>query len=288
MTLLTPGECDLPPSRLIPLANGAIVEFWENSAEDCLLFYPGSLLEPGQYILLISAFHKEGLSVAALHFAGHGKCLKTWDFTFATLVGQGLAAERLLREHGFARIAACGHSQGGIITLAHAAVSRELDAAFAVDAVFPDSASVFILTRFPRLARDGIMRILGKCARIMPRLPVPLPVYISLRRVMAAKKENIVIGAGIRRISYPLRFLESLLLYRIPRRLNCPFWLFAAKDDALFTRQIILETFSAIEAPSKALVWLADGGHMAPFHPENTQFIARYCAKRLASLRRTD
>lgn len=280
-------ECDLPISRLIHLVGGAIVEVWKKSAEKCLLFYPGSLLEPGHYILLISAFYSAGFSVAGLHLAGHGKCLKSQKFTFADLVEQGRAAEEMLRARGFHKIVVCGHSQGGSLTLAHAAASKNLYAAFAIDAFFPDAPSAINLTRFSALAkhRERVIRVISGFARVFPRLPVPLPFYLSLRRVTAAKAGDIVIGDGARRISYPLVFLDSLFSAQIPRRIHCPFWLFAAKDDALFTPEIIQETFVAIEAPAKTLVWLTAGGHMAPFNPVQAQFIAGYCTAAIRGLK---
>lgn len=263
-----------------------MLEIWQNGDAGAMLFYPGSLLEPAHYIVFLGALYQAGFTVAALHLAGHGKNRGNRDFTFATLLAQGLAGEAWLRSRGFAPLAVAGHSQGGILATAHAAASRGLTAAFALGSVFPLSEEAIQLTRFAAVAsrRDEILRLMARLARLFPRLPVPLPAYLDLGKIISGRTRPVALGQGRGRLAYPLRFLLSLFTARVPASLNCPFWLFAAPDDALFTKAVTEKTFRRAQAPRKTLAWLPHGGHMAPFNPYLAGYIARHCASACAGL----
>lgn len=105
----------------------------------------------------------------------------------------------------------------------------------------------------------------------MPRLPLPVQAYLSARRITAN-------AFGVRtsrrkvRYSYPLAFLASLFQARVPPRPRCPVCLFAAPDDALFTPALTNSVFALLEAPTKKLVWLPGGGHLAAMRPKPAPF----------------
>lgn len=261
------------------------LRIWENPGADCLLFYPGSLLEPGHYEIFIGALLEAGFSVAGIHLAGHGQCMDVKRFTFHKLLEQGLAAENWLLENKFKKIAACGHSQGGILALAHAAASRSCSAAFSICAAFPQTPGAASLTLFKPLAhkRAAIMKGVDFLAAYLPRLPIPLPFYLSLSRITKGKLPDARMGFGRGRLSYPLEYLASLFNAEIPARLNCPYALFSALDDALFTPGLTLETFNMIEAPEKHLIWLRKGGHMGILSLGPAMFAARKMASLAAS-----
>lgn len=103
------------------------IELWPNAGAGLMLFYPGTMLSPFQYRPMLAALHEAGFAVAGLHLTGHGLNPHAVRFSFEDLLQDGLDAEEWLRDTGFTRIAVCGHSQGGILTLAHAAASRPPD-----------------------------------------------------------------------------------------------------------------------------------------------------------------
>lgn len=265
------------------ISSGRIrLEFWPRPAAGVILFYPGSMLAPGHYRVLLAAFHQAGFAVAGIHLPGHGLRRKESRFTFDSLLEAGLESEALLLKQGFKNIAIAGHSQGGILGLAHIAESQIPQAAFLIDAVYPDLELAISLTRFAPLAmwRDSILSGLSNAAKLLPGLPVPLPAYLQLRKIVAGKKCPILMGADKGRISYPLGFLVSLFAKKIPRRVHCPVTLFGAINDALFSEELVAAVFGEIDADDKELCWLPDGGHTAPLNPDLASYIARAAAER--------
>ena len=101
-----------------------------------------------------------------------------------------------------------------------------------------------------------------QASRILPRLPMPVQFYLSMRRISAGARRT-VISRRRMRLAYPLAFLDSLFRTEVPPRLHCPLCFFSARDDALFTPEITQATFARLEAPSKRLVWLPGGGHLS-------------------------
>lgn len=264
----------------------AVLEVWRRPNAGALLFYPGTMLAPGHYRLLLQAYCRAGFSVVGIHLPGHGERRAEANFTFEELLEAGLEAERWLQENGHEQIAISGHSQGGILGLAHAAASKRISAAFLISAVYPDLDMAIELTRFApfRAFRGALLNLLGRVAKVWPSLPVPLPVYLHLRKILAGRKLPLIMGSGRGRISYPLKFLVSLFRADIPRCCNCPVLLFSAANDALFTMQLTEAVFDEIDAPFKELCWLQNGGHMAPLNSELAEFIARKAAEFGASL----
>lgn len=261
------------------------MQIWQNSGSGCLLFYPGSLLEPRHYSLFIGELLARGFSVAGLHLPGHGLARSCKHFTFSSFLACGLDAESYLLEFGFGEVSVCGHSQGGILALAHAAASRACAAAFSICAVFPAMEKAIELTLFKSFAakRHQIMEIINKLAAMFPGFPIPLPFYLSLIRICKGKKKPVIMGSGKGRISYPLAYLASLFAAEIPEGVSCPWWLFSARNDALFTPELVAEVFAKVGASQKTLVWLEDGGHMAILNPDICRYVAGEMAKALAA-----
>ena len=271
--------------RLVRNGHSFTLELWPNPGAGSVLFYPGTMLSPRHYRTLLAALRRSGLAVTGLHLAGHGVNPHKGGLTFASLLEDGLFAERWLHEAGLGPVAVCGHSQGGILTVAHAARSTTLTAAFAICAILPHMPRAIELTRFARFARerDRLERAIVRLGRALPWLPVPLAAYLSLGRVLAGHGE-LAMPRGGSRYTYPLGFLASLFSARIGTELTCPFRLYNARDDALFTPSLAREFFNAIHAPEKTLVWLPDGGHLAPMMPPRAAFMARDMAAVCAGL----
>lgn len=261
------------------------LELWPKPGAGTVLFYPGTMLSPRHYRTLLAALREAGLGVAGLHLEGHGVNPHRGGFTFASLLEDGLLAERWLHEAGLGPVAVSGHSQGGILAVAHAARSATLTAAFAICAILPQMPRAIELTRFARFARerDRLERAIVRLGRALPWLPVPLAAYLSLGRVLAGHGELAMARGGARH-TYPLGFLASLFSARIGTELNCPFRLYNARDDALFTPSLAREFFNEIHAPEKTLVWLPGGGHLAPMMPARAAFMARDAAVVCAGL----
>lgn len=266
----------------IALPSGAILEIWNANYSRLdpvtILFYPGSLIGPNQYDYILRLLWETGLNIAAIHLTGHGNARdKKAPRSFEEMLEQGLEAETWLIKNLSGSIAACGHSQGGILTLAHASRSRSLRAAFALGAVFPHLPAAIRLTNFASFAdkRAKILAIFRKLADFLPYFPFLFPFYVSPFKLLANRQKPLYIGKGAGRWSYPLSFIYSLFSLELSEKVNCPFWLISAQDDDLFTREIIEETFRNIQAPQKTLVWLKNGGHLAPFNPLQAQCIMR-------------
>lgn len=236
------------------------------------------MLGPLQYRVFLRALHAQGFSVAALHLTGHGDTRHIWRFRLTDLLDDvRRAAAYLLQRHG-GPVILCGHSQGGILTLSLACggslpaadgrpfVVAPLDgvAAFcAVSAVFPQSDDLLRLTLLARLRdrRPAIQQGLLRVARHLPSLPLPLFCYLSPRRLLAGHGTIDLPLAG-RRLTYPLALLTELLSLRINTNAQRPFLLMGARNDALFTPDILRATLARLDAPSKALHLLPTGGHM--------------------------
>ncbi|MDD4702348.1 MAG: alpha/beta fold hydrolase, partial [Desulfovibrio sp.] len=270
---------------LRPLGSKASLEFWPNQNAGVMLFYPGTMLSPQQYRPLLAALHKAGFAVAALHLTGHGRNCHWTGFTFADLLQDGLVAEQWLRQQGHSAIAVCGHSQGGILTLAHAATSRGLTAAFPITGILLQNDDAIELTHFKRWKehRPKLTAIINTAARWLPRLPMPLVSYLSVPRITSGAR-RIVYDRKYTRLAYPLAFLASLFSARVPNELHCPLYFFSAVNDALFTPNITRGTFEQLQAPVKKLLWLPGGGHLAAMNPPLCRFMARHAAAACAGL----
>ncbi|MBQ3059415.1 MAG: alpha/beta fold hydrolase [Desulfovibrio sp.] len=254
------------------------LELWPNEGAGSVLFYPGSMFSPYQYRELLNALRQNGLTVAALHLTGHGCNSYHTTFTFDDLLQNGLDAEGWLLQQGYGPLSVCGHSQGGILALAHASISDKLRLAFPITGILPQQKEALTLTRFigcrNRLRFQKGIEVLACC---LPRLPIPLPVYLSIKRI-CANACHIRSNRRRGRLSYPLGFLASLFKAHVNPVMNCPVYLFNALDDALFTSELALTTFTLLQAPHKRLIWLPNGGHLAVLNPHIALFTAKHIA----------
>ncbi len=260
------------------------LELWPNHKAGTVLFYPGTMFSPIQYRLLLSALRQNGLAVAALHLTGHGCNPHRASFCFADLLADGLEAEEWLWQHGHKELAVCGHSQGGILTLAHAGASSRLRAAFAFTGILPQQVEAIQLTRFKNFRdRASLQGYLDRLAHVFPHFPVPAPAYLSVRRICQNARQ-LCCNRRKGRVFYPLSFLATLLTPHVSPLLRCPLYLFNAVDDALFTPALARTTFSLLQAPAKRLIWLPGGGHLAVFDPHLSLLAASHVAVACAGL----
>ena len=152
--------------------------------------------------------------------------------------------------------------------MAHASRSQRMRACFAFSGIFPQSRRAIELTRFAPWAaqRDRLLAGLKILSPCLPRLPLPVFSYLSVKRILAGCL-RLSLDRRQARTSYPLAYLYSLFSTSVASTVHCPFYLFNALDDALFTRPLIEETFAAVTAPEKHCIWLPRGGHLAILSP---------------------
>lgn len=299
---LVPDE-NAPPFRRVPLAAhpaGPLLDWWERPGATSVLFLPGTMLCPLQYRLFLQALYGQGFSVAGLHFSGHGAAPHVWRLRLSHLLHDAQAASRWLRTHGSGPTVLCGHSQGGILTLALAcggtypqadrpsvplAPLPDVAAFFAVCAVFPQHEELLSLTRLAPLAgqRARIARLANRLARRLPALPVPLFGYLSLRRLLAGQRQADLPLAG-RRLSYPLALLTDLLALHVAEATSRPFFLLGAHNDALFRPVQLERTLQRLAAPRKELYLLPSGGHMLLMQREAARACAAFLGRRCREL----
>lgn len=282
-----------PFRRTVMLASQGIpvaLSVWYRHPEaTTLLFYPGTMASPVMYTLLLNALWRQGLNVVALHPLSHGlsPCIKK-DFTFADIVQNGLDAGRWAREHFSGPLVVAGHSQGGILTLAHAVRDPHVQAAFPLCALIPELEGAAAVTLFRRFERHKSMlqALLRGLAFMLPTLPVPMTAYISLRNAMKGHRQVVAPSRELR-WTYPMSFVSSLFNLKLaeacaPGHIGCPLILFTANDDALFTLDLMRRTFACIAAPRKKLEVIHGGGHMFAvsriFAPQVAARMAEHCA----------
>lgn len=261
----------LPPLQYHTLRHGnrqVSIELWPRPGAACLVFYPGTMFCPVQYRTFLHCLWKNGLAVAALHLTGHGINPHRCRFSFDDLLRDGLDAEQWLFDNGMGPLLLAGHSQGGILAMAHASRSGRMRACFAFSGIFPQSRRAIELTRFAPWAaqRERLLAGLKVLATCLPRLPLPVFSYLAVKKILAGCL-RLPLDRQQARTSYPLAYLYSLFSASVASTVHCPFYLFNALDDALFTRPLIEETFAAVTAPEKHCIWLPRGGHLAILFP---------------------
>ncbi len=257
-----------------------------------VIFYPGTMATPHMYPLLLNALWHMGCNVVGIHPLSHGlspKKLKV--FTIEDILQNGLDAEIWAQQHFSGPLVACGHSQGGILALAHATQqTTRIAATFPIGTLLPqrqDAGSVTLFHNYMHY-REQFLSALRTGARYIPRLPIPFLAYLSLKRILAGSQEPFAPRRQCR-ATYPLKFLYSLFSYDLsaattPDTIQCPVILLTAKNDALFPLSMMQSTLDNICAPSKKLITLAGGGHLAAVSRTYAPSIAAHIAQECAGL----
>lgn len=282
-----------PPQTLSLTSRGqdiALSVWSRGRGASTVVFLPGTLASPLLYADFLQELWYMGLNVVGVHPVGHGLSARPAVFTLDDLVGNALDAAAWARETLGGPVIASGHSQGGIVALAHALRDATLAAAMPVTTLIPTHQRAVEVTRLARLAphREALLRGLGALARRFPTLPVVAPLYLPLARAFAGAQRARFYPGEVRK-SYPLAFVHSL--FTAPqvnadggRRLTCPLTVFAACNDALFPPALLRDMLAAVDAPQKRLVLLSGGGHLAPLCPRPAAELARRMAQQCAAL----
>lgn len=263
-----------------------------NLSATTVVFYPGTMAGPMYYRLLLDTLVLQGFNVVAVHPLSHGDSPRLkYLFTFDDIVQNGQDAVLWARQHTKGPVVIAGHSQGGIVALAHALRPiAPVDAAFLLCTILPQHPRAIELTIFAPFAKwyVGLLRGISRLARWVPWLPIIVPMYLSIRKIFRGSR-GMQRPHGHMRVFYPLGFIASLFsadLTAATRQggITCPLSLITAQTDALFTPDLMSCMWDAIKAPAKQRIVLAGGGHLVPFVPCYVAEIAAHMSARCAAL----
>ncbi len=251
-----------------------------------VIFYPGTMATPNMYPTLMHELYSFGCNVVGIHPLGHGLSSKDKkDFVFDDIVQNGLDAEKWVKDNFSGPIVVCGHSQGGILAIAHAINNPSISACFPLCTLFPHRHDAIEVTHFKSLRahRDIILKTLKVASKIMPRLPIVFFAYLSFNKVIA-HAYKIHAPRNDCRKTYPLCYLYSLFSKDFrANNIDCPVVLITAKDDELFPLSMMQDTLAEIKAPYKKLIPIPAGGHLAATSKYYAKHIAAYIAEHCAA-----
>ena len=247
------------------------------------------MASPLLYGDLLTRLCAGGMNVVGVHPLSHGRSPRIKRrFVFNDILQNGLDAVTWVREHWNTPVAVAGHSQGGILALAHAAADPRISAAFPLCTLLPQHPRAGEVTRFARWLRhkERILHILRTVDRLLPWFPVIIPMYLNLARVFAGA-ESMPRTAGDTRLSYPLHFVVSLFTEDLQAAcveggIRCPLTVISARNDALFPPELMRVMLDCVKAPDKELLLLSGGGHLAPLATRRAAEIAAAITARCA------
>ncbi len=256
-----------------------------------VLFYPGTMASPLMYPVLLNELHRLGCNVVAIHPISHGLSPKNKSsFTFEDILQNGKDAERWAKRNFSGPLVVSGHSQGGILSLAHALHNPHIQGTFPITTLLPQREESSAVTRLRAMLtyKEPVLRLMRFMASHVPALPIPFLAYLELKPLL--KNAHKVFAPNIqKRASYPISFVSSLFhldLHAAEQAgsIHCPVILLTAKDDQLFPLALMQSTFDAIKAPQKRLIILDGGGHLCAVSRLYAQHIAAHIAQSCAAL----
>ncbi len=234
-----------------------------------VLFYPGTMASPLMYAVLLEELHRLGCNVVGIHPLGHGLSQGgKKSFTVQDMLQNGMDAQAWARKHFSGPIVLSGHSQGGILSLAHALQNQDLQAVFPITTLLPhkDEAVEVSRLRSLRSYKPQFLQLVRFIAKYIPALPIPFLAYLELTPLLK-HGHKVYVPHRNKRSTYPLSFLSSLFHLDMSAAeqapgLNCPVILLTAKDDALFKLSLIQNIYESLVAPQKKLIIIQGGGHL--------------------------
>ncbi len=265
---------------------------WENHPQAVtVLFYPGTMATPQMYSVLLSELYRLGCNVVAIHPLSHGLSSKEKsNFTLDDILQNGRDAQLWIKSNFLGPIVICGHSQGGILTLAHSIENQDIKASFPIGAILPNEPYAIDITHFSFLKSHqvALLKVLQKASKIFPRLPIPFFAYLAPMKIIANAYRVHAPRSDCRK-TYPLCFIYSLFSLDLAKasqnnNIKCPVFLITPKDDILFPFDIMQKVFETIKAPQKKLISLESGGHLAAVSIYHAKHIAAHIAAECAGL----
>ena len=235
------------------------------------VFLPGTMVHPLFYEGFIDGLNLAGFTVVGVHPAGHGKSPRTKPVrSVATLVANARDAIGYTFERFGDPVAIMGSSQGGILTMAVAAVDRRLALAVPhniVDWAVPGAIGI---TQIPRPLwpwQPQIVAAVRALARVAPGLPVPAQTYLDTSRVFGDTARLQAWSAEPLCLrSYPLAYIATLfdldLSGLADGSITCPVVVVADRGDTPFDFAYTQRVFDRIVAPEKELLTFDCGRHL--------------------------
>ncbi len=256
-----------------------------------VLFYPGTMASPQMYPTLLQELYRLGCNVVGIHPLSHGLSPKIKkNFVFDDFLQNGRDAEAWVMENFSGPIVACGHSQGGILALAHSIDNPNIAATFPIGSLLTHQPYAIEITHFKSLKgrEEKLLNILNKISNIFPRLPIPFFAYLSPAKIIANAYKAFAPREGCR-ATYPLCYIYSLFSANLTKVhehgcIKCPVILITPKDDELFPLSIMEQLLTSINAPQKKLISITGGGHLAAVSRYYAKHIAAYIAAECAGL----
>ncbi len=277
----------------IPSAGTSIVlsVFEAHPQAVTVLFYPGTMASPYMYALLLQELYRLGCNVVAIHPISHGLSPKRKkSFTINDILQNGYDAQKWAERYFCGPIVVSGHSQGGILSLAHAVHNPTVSAIFPITTLLPQRDDAGTITRLQPLLKhkELLLAFMRFVARCIPFLPIPFWAYLKLSPLFSGAYKVCAPRRG-NRVTYPLSFISSLFHLNLSAAeqegsILCPVILLTAKDDALFPLPMMQNTIEAIKAPQKKIIILDGGGHLCAVSRLYAQHIAAHIAQNCAAL----
>ncbi len=267
-----------------------VLSVWEKDSEAVtVLFYPGTMASPHMYLLFLYELFGYGCNIVAVHPLSHGLSSRIKkSFVFDDILLNGYDAQEWARGKFSGPLVVCGHSQGGILALAHALDNPHIAASFPVGTLLPHEDDAGSVTRFASLLqhKEVLLRYLGAFSSYAPRLPLHFMFYLQLHRIVAGASHVIAPRKQCRQ-TYPLCFVHSLFtkdlsLAQQEGHIHCPVCVITARDDALFPLVMMQGIVDTLVAPYKECFAIQGGGHMAIFSTDYAKIIAAHVAGRCA------
>lgn len=228
-----------------------------------VVFLPGTMTHPLFYEEFLDVLARAGFNVVGVHFQGHGKSPRVRRlYSFDDLVQDALAAVSYASERFGSEVLVLGSSQGGVVAAALAARGPQVKAVFAHNVMDPSMPESIRITRFPAWLQAYHKTILGGmnvAARALPRLAIPVGVYLDDRRVFGEEwtREQFY-SDPLALKAYPLHFLASLfsadMRFLTTGEISCPVVIVASKGDKLFSFDYVRTIYERIVAPEKEIL----------------------------------
>lgn len=249
-----------------------VLSIWQSRTEDnCIIFIPGTATHPLFYEPFLLSLAKSGFNVIGVHPVCHGKSPRSQKtFSFEDIVQNGKDAVTYALERFNRNVIVMGSSQGGIAAIALAGQDDRIRAVFPHNVLIPQISESIVVTRFPRFLRRKYKYIvtgIERMAKIFPKLPIHVGLYLDLKKVTRDKRiiqkfKDDPYGF----MSYPLHFLSTLFNADLSSvqdgSIKCPVIVMAAKGDPLFPESYTRTVFEMIQAPYKELMLFDEDVHL--------------------------
>ncbi|WP_219216552.1 alpha/beta fold hydrolase [Paenibacillus sp. S150] len=249
-----------------------VLSIWRNRKEDsCIVFLPGTATHPLFYEAFLHSLAENRFNVIGVHPVCHGKSPRVKKlFSFDEIVQNGKDAVTYALENFNKNVIVMGSSQGGIVAIALAGQDDRIQAVFPHNILIPEVSDSIVVTRFPGFLQKNYkfcIHLMNRLAKMFPKLPVPVSIYLDLKKVSSDKKiiqqfYNDPIGF----MSYPLYFLSSLFSADLSSiqdgSIKCPVIVLAAKGDPLFPEAYTRQIYDMIKAPYKELMLFDENVHL--------------------------